>query len=167
MVTNTRPGGLFNIRWALVGYDGVIYALTYMFMYIVYANLGVPGVMNNIILSTLGFLCLFACRLFGHVYHMIIRYGGVQCYLRLFITDTLAGLLFILVNNVLPIAQVHPRRVLIITCLNLLGALFIRLFYRYSFRNATKLTAKGQMLRTILAVFAGAKVIKEKEESEE
>lgn len=159
-----RSSSRLNIRWALVAYDAVIFCLTYLYIFIVYRDLNVTDECNNLILAGIYLIALFIARVYTDIYRMIIRYGGVQCYLRLFVSDILGLAGFYALNLLLPLPTMSLRRAGMICALNLLGALFIRLVYRYCFRNATKLNKKGSILRTILAIFAGTAVVKEKED---
>lgn len=159
-----RAGGKLNIRWALVAYDAVIFCLVYLYVFIVYYDLNVTDEINNLVLAFVYLLALFVARLYTDIYRMIIRYGGVLCYLRLFMSDILGLGIFYLATMLLSMPIMHLRRAGMICALNLLGALFIRLVYRYCFRNATKLTKTGSVMRSVLAIFAGTSVIKEKEE---
>lgn len=115
-------------------------------------------------LAGLYVIALFIARTMTGIYQMIIRYGGVQCYLKLFVSDAIALPLFYVFNLIAPFQNMPLRRAGMICALNFLGALFIRLVYRYCFRNATKLTKQGSFLRMILTVFAGTSVVKEKED---
>ena len=54
------------------------------------------------------------------------------------------------------------RSGLIIILLNLLGAVGMRLMYRYCYRFGVRRTKKGEFLRWLLLLFAGDNVIKER-----
>ena len=73
----------FNIRWQLVIYDILILALTDLILLVLYKgheNLSAVGIASQ---AALSFVCIFAARVIGNIYHQIWRYGGIQCYIRL------------------------------------------------------------------------------------
>ena len=76
-----------NIRWTLVVYDVIIYAIAAFLMLKLYGGndpLTSTGIVQQGVLS-LG--CILALRLTGKVYGQVWRYGGIQCYIRLVFTD--------------------------------------------------------------------------------
>ncbi|MGM9562204.1 MAG: polysaccharide biosynthesis protein, partial [Phascolarctobacterium sp.] len=96
------------------------------------------------------------------VYSMIIRYGGVHVYMRLFATDLIAILFYFPLKFGLGLQHMTSQRWLIIILLNLLGAVGIRLMYRYCYRFGVRRSKKGEFLRWLLIVFAGDNVVKER-----
>ena len=50
----------------------------------------------------LGAACLFACRGFANMYRQVWRYGTSALYIRLTAVDTAAGLIYYLINLLLP-----------------------------------------------------------------
>ena len=102
--------------------------------------------------------CVFTARYFGGIYRQIWRYGGIQCYIRLLFVDGLAFLATVLVEVSLPIRHLTFGRLLAVACLNLLGALSIRMVYRYAYKCQNVYTQKGRILRGILKFFAGDRI---------
>ena len=103
-------------------------------------------------------VCVFTARYFGGIYRQIWRYGGIQCYIRLLFVDGLAFLATVLVEVSLPIRHLTFGRLLAVACLNLLGALSIRMVYRYAYKCQNVYTQKGRILRGILKFFAGDRI---------
>ena len=103
-------------------------------------------------------VCVFATRYFGGIYRQIWRYGGIQCYIRLLFVDGLAFLITLLVEAPLPIRHLTFGRLLAVACLNLLGALSIRMVYRYAYKCQNAYTQKGRVLRSLLRFFAGDRI---------
>ena len=103
-------------------------------------------------------VCVFTARHFGGIYRQIWRYGGIQCYIRLLFVDGLAFLATVLVEVLLPIRHLTFGRLLAVACLNLLGALSIRMVYRYAYKCQNVYTPKGRILREILKFFAGDRI---------
>ena len=74
--------GKIRIRWQLMFYDVVIYAVVITFVVTTYGLQG--STTNEFVLGCISsLLCLLLCRTIGKVYSMIIRYGGVHVYMRL------------------------------------------------------------------------------------
>ena len=108
--------------------------------------------------TVLAGVCVFTARHFGGIYRQIWRYGGIQCYIRLLFVDGLAFLATVLVEVLLPIRHLTFGRLLAVACLNLLGALSIRMVYRYAYKCQNVYTPKGRILREILKFFAGDRI---------
>ena len=106
--------------------------------------------------------CLLFCRIMGNVYHMVIRYGGVGVYMRLFATDLTALLFYFPLKYVFGLRNMESKTWLIVIMLNLLGAVGIRLMYRYCYRYGVRRDKKGEFLRWLLVLCAGETVIKER-----
>ncbi len=149
-----------NIRWQLVAYDFLILLLAEWMLLVVYKHnpLTWPGVGAQVMLT---WVCVFTARLVGRVYEQVWRYGGIQCYIQLLVTDGCACLANLMLENFLPENIVVPR-LLSICCMNLLGALAIRMVYRYCFKCGNNETCFGRFLNLLLCIFAGSKVIHEK-----
>ena len=82
----------FHIRWKLFFYDVIVFAVTSVFLLVLYegpVKLTQRGELQQMLLA---FVCVFACRLVGKIYGQIWRYGGIQCYMRLVCTDCVAFL---------------------------------------------------------------------------
>ena len=78
--------GKVRIRWQLMFYDVVIYLIVLAFIATTYGLAG--STREEFILGSVAALAaLLICRTLGMVYSMIIRYGGVHVYMRLFATD--------------------------------------------------------------------------------
>ncbi len=148
----------YNIRWQLVAYDAVIFAgvsLLLLFLYRSGAPLTWIGVALQVALS---FACIFGIRLVGGIYQQIWRYGGIQCYIRLLLVDAVAFLINLLLERALFAEHISFTHLLSIACMNLLGALAMRMMYRYIYKCANSATAYGKFLHFLLRLFAGAKI---------
>lgn len=65
-----------NIRWTLVGYDLIVYALVAVILLVLYGGmdkLSTVGIFQQVGLSV---LCIFTARLIGKIYGQVWRYGG-------------------------------------------------------------------------------------------
>lgn len=123
----------------------------------------VVDMLGHLVPYGLGLLCVLLSRVYFGIYGMILRYGGVQCYLKLFVSD-LVAMFAIQVLALLPFSNINWQRAIVVIAFNLLGALFIRLMYRYAYRNGTELTKRGKFLRKLMVIFAGEEIVKEKAE---
>ena len=143
-----------KIRWLLLAYDIAIFLLVVFFMVSAY---GVHSEdITEFVQTVIGTLaCLLFCRIMGNVYHMVIRYGGVGVYMRIFATDLAALLFYFPLKYVCGLRNIESETWLIVIMLNLLGAVGIRLMYRYCYRYGVRKDKKGEFLRWLLVLFAG------------
>ena len=113
--------------------------------------------------SGISFVCVFLARSRGSVYQQIWRYGGIQSYIRLLIADGAAFFAVLAIEFLLPVTVHVPRlsfaRLLSIACMNLLGALSIRMIYRYAFKYGPEDTPRGHFLRLLLRIFSGEDMV--------
>lgn len=149
----------FNVRWQLVLYDLVILFVVEWLLLVFYGGLSVEGVVAQ---GGLTLACIFLARIVGNVYGQIWRYGGIQCYILLLITDAIGASVHFVLQKVLPIEHITFSRVLAIDCMNLLGALAIRMVYRYAYKCGNSESANGRFLNWLLRIFAGPSIIGEK-----
>lgn len=156
-----RSENKFNIRWQLMFYDVVIYFIVLAFIVMTYGLAG-SSWKEFIFGSVVTLIIILFCRILGKVYSMIIRYGGVHVYMRLFVTDFFALFFYFPIKYGLNFEHITSQRWLIILLLNLLGAVGIRLMYRYCYRFGVRRNKKGKFLRGLLILFAGNNVIKER-----
>lgn len=159
-----------NIRWQLMGYDVCIMAVVDLLLLAFYRSieeLSWNGVLTH---SAITFVCVFTARILGNIYQQIWRYGGIQCYIRLLFVDACAFVVNLTIELLLPlfvpIEQITFARLLSIAGMNLLGALAIRMIYRYAFKCGRNNTATGKFLRLLLRVFAGEELIHENRDAE-
>lgn len=149
-----------NIRWQLAIYDVFILIMVDLLLLVFSGSkLSVSGIM---IQAAIGLVAVFISRLLGSIYSQIWRYGGIQCYIRLLFTDAVAFVVTLMIERVLPIEHITFSRLLAIACMNLLGALTIRMMYRYAFKCGNDTTFLGKILLFVLRMFAGSKIVGER-----
>ena len=122
----------FNIKLKLLAYDAVIFFLVDLLLLILLKSkegLSWEGIIFQTLLS---FVCVFFVRIVGGIYNQIWRYGGVQCYIRLLLTDGFAFCINLPLQLLLP-ESVGIACLLSIASLDLLGVLCIRMVYRYAY----------------------------------
>ena len=144
-----------NTRWPLVVYDVIVYIIASILLLWIYGGNGNLTNVGSLQLSILGFVCIFICRMIGNIYGQIWRYGGIQGYIRLIFSDALAFILLIILQATLPIERITFDRALSLVCVNLLGAISIRMIYRYAYLYSNNETSKGKFLSKLLYRFSG------------
>ncbi len=145
----------FTIRWQLVFYDIIIFGLVEFLLLYLYKSvdtLSTVGIINQVLIS---FICIFSVRIIGRVYQQIWRYGGIQSYIKLLLVDFAAFIVNLIAERLFAIEAITFARLLAISCTNLLGALAIRMMYRYAFKCGNDITIGGKFLRILLKIFAG------------
>ena len=144
-----------NTRWPLVVYDVIVYIIASILLLWIYGGNGNLTNAGSLQLSILGFVCIFICRMIGNIYGQIWRYGGIQGYIRLIFSDAIAFILLIILQTTLPIERITFDRALSLVCVNLLGAISIRMIYRYAYLYSNNETSKGKFLSKLLYRFSG------------
>lgn len=144
-----------NTRWPLVVYDVIVYIIASILLLWIYGGNGNLTNSGSLQLSILGFVCIFICRMIGNIYGQIWRYGGIQGYIRLIFSDAIAFILLIILQATLSIERITFDRALSLVCVNLLGAISIRMIYRYAYLYSNNETSKGKFLSKLLYRFSG------------
>lgn len=152
-----------NIRWMLVLYDLIVYAIIAFILLVIYGGtdkLTTTGILQQVSLSV---LCIFVIRILGKVYGQVWRYGGVKCYIRLICTDSIAFLIYLCLELLLPVQKITFERMLSLACMNLLGAMTLRLMYHYTYKYANLNSFGGKCLSMLLRLFSGMETENAKE----
>ncbi len=147
-----------NIRWQLVAYDIFVLAIVnFVFLFLYKSDYRLSPTWLTIQIASF-FICVFGARFIGHIYQQIWRYGGIQCYIRLLAVDACAFLINLTIERTFFAEHISFPRLSAIACANLLGALAIRMVYRYAYKCGNKETLYGKFLNSLLRIFAGAKI---------
>ena len=144
-----------NVRWPLIIYDLAVFIITSMILLVIYRGtekLSVSGIVEQMILAG---VCVFSARLIGNIYGQVWRYGGIQCYIRLLATDSIAFLAYFCLELLLPIPKVTFARMLSLISMNLLGALAMRMMYRYAYKCGNQENLRGKILAKLLYMVSG------------
>lgn len=160
---DSGKNGLPNIRWMLVGYDLIIYVVAAVILLGIYGGmdkLTPTGMLQQVCISV---ICIFGARFSGKIYGQVWRYGGIQCYIRLLFTDAIAFIVYFLAGILLPVQRITFARTLSLVSINLLGALALRMLYRYAYKCGNKETTRGKVLSMLLYIFSGIEAGNEKE----
>lgn len=152
-----------NTRWPLVVYDVIVYIIASILLLWIYGGNGNLTNAGSLQLSIIGFICIFICRMIGNIYGQIWRYGGIQGYIRLIFSDAIAFILLIILQATLQVERITFDRALSLVCINLLGAISIRMIYRYAYLYSNNETSKGKFLSKLLYSFSGLTTGSDKE----
>ena len=144
-----------NTRWPLVVYDVIVYIIASILLLWIYGGNGNLTNAGSLQLSIIGFVCIFICRMIGNIYGQVWRYGGIQCYIRLLATDSVAFLAYFCLELLLPIPKVTFARMLSLNSVNLLGALAMRMMYRYAYKCGNQENLRGRILAKLLYMVSG------------
>lgn len=159
-----NSNNIFNIKWQLVLYDLLAFFVTDATLLFIYKNFLLLGWKDIIANSVLALGSILVARLFGNVYKQIWRYGGIQCYIRLLVTDTVATIIFISLEYIFdaltPFKRLTFSLMVALMSVDLLLALAMRMTYRYCFKCGNEVSLKGKVLRFLLKRFAGITVKK-------
>ena len=154
----------YYFRWQLLIYDFIIKLSVDLLLLVFYRGNEALSLHGVLIHSGISAICVFSARIFGRIYQQIWRYGGIQCYIRLLIVDAIAFAITLgaelALRLLFPFATVAFPRLLSIASMNLLGALAIRMVYRYCFKCGTADTGYGKFLRLVLKTFSGEDLIR-------
>lgn len=144
---------LHNNRWTLVLYDLVVYGLSATSLLGIYGGndrLSIYGILQQ---TALALVCIFPIRLIRNIYKQIWRYGGIQCYIRLLYADAIAFIVYFVLELLLPVEKITFARMLSLSSINLLGALAMRMMYRYAYKCSNQETKRGRFLASLLYIF--------------
>lgn len=151
-----------NVRWPLLIYDSIIMILVELLLLVFTGEtVRFPSVYYVMALT---FACVTVARFIGNIYGQVWRYGGIQCYMRLLVTDAGAFVAaYVLERLFIPYA-VNFARLAAVCCTNLLAALAIRMVYRYAYKCGDDSTPVGRFLLVLLRLFAGEEILGERME---
>lgn len=152
-----------HIRWMLVCYDILIYLLSAILLLRLYGGndkLSYTGILQQMCISM---VCIFGIRLLGNIYGQVWRYGGIQCYMRLIFADGVACVLYMIIEVLLPVESITFARMLSLVSVDLLGALTMRMLYRYAYKCGNSNDMQGRFWAVLMKIFAGIDVKREKE----
>ena len=149
------------VRWALVFYDVVIILAIEVLLLILYGGSDRPTLIGLVQHSILGLLSIIGIRFLFGIYGTIWRYGGVQNYMRLMLSDGVAFIVyFILGRFILPVHQLTFVKMLALVAMSLLGSLAIRMAYRYAFKCCNNDSLWGRTLLFFLKTFGRIDVVR-------
>lgn len=112
-----------------------------------------------------GAACIFVPRMLFGIYRRIWRYASASDYLTLVISDTIGGVVFILARYSVPVMITFVRAVSVI-CLNLLGAICMRLLYQVIYLERNSDSRMEGLFVHVVNLLTGAHITKDQVVSE-
>lgn len=157
-IKNYRKGRIMiGKKWLLVLYDLLILLLSdFLLLYVYDSGEFASDIKSIFIHFLLSAVILLVCRGTCKIYSQVWRYGGIQCYIRLLISDAVAFWIYYPLQKFLPdtfIISIIFIRALSIYCISLLCALSIRMIYRYAYKCCRADTPIGKLMGVLLKVF--------------
>lgn len=135
-----------KVRWMLLFYDVLIYAIVVLFALVLYRrhDLTYLQILYHFLIGLS--LCIVA-RLGWGVYNQIWRYGGVQGYIRLIIADTCALITYFLIQRFVPGVGILALPVIsLIIMADTLICLAVRMMYRYLYKRLNRNSKFGKFI---------------------
>lgn len=147
-----RKQSLFLVLYDLLIALGVCFILLYCYLFYTASIISKESVFIH---SVLFLFVLFLIRHISKIYKQIWRYGGVQCYLRLMIADTIAMIIFYAIDRLIPniVKQLTLGNTISLFTIDLLLGLGMRITYRYCYKYANDETSNGRLLGNALKIF--------------
>lgn len=148
---NTSP----NKCWMLLLCDFIIYVGTVAVLLLLDKEtdqLTSIGITQQVILSL---ICIFVIRIVSKSYDQKWNDGEVKCYILLLCADFIAFILYLLLVLLLPVEKISFVRMLSLVCINLLGAITLRLLYQ-NYYNQHYCSERGKEAKKIKIAIVGA-----------
>ena len=148
-----------RIRWMMVFYDSVIYALCWLVVYVLHHWVKSFTPTSSIFFYiALGYVFFFVFRFLFNCYKQILRYGSIAAFSRELASGILgAGLLIIsgfLFGDVLKVSKVPFVTLISFSTLYIVASIVIKVFYAYLYAFARKKSATSKTIRRLLELFA-------------
>ncbi len=160
-----------NTHWLLLVYDLLVFAASSYLVLFVYGGPGTRDTETTLSHVAAAFGLLLLLRTLGGIYRQIWRYGGIQCYIRLLVTDGTAFLIHWIGSTVLQAAgwmtaetRIIFPLLLSVYSVNLLGALALRMMYRYAYKCGKSRHWYGKLAAALFKGFTFGRVTLTEEE---
>ena len=146
---NKRTG----IRWALVLYDSII-TIGIEILFLLFYGGTKLDLMSLITHGVVELFAIIGVRFAFNIYRTIWRYGGIQNYMKMMISDSVAFIIYLLFCRfIIPVDRISVVTMVAMSSMILLGSLVIRMTYRYAFKCGNKDTPFGRFLLWLLSTF--------------
>ncbi len=129
--SKSKGKGKFSVRWTLVVYDLVCILCLDLLLLVLCGELPLSTLLYHGIASA---VCIFAARFAFKIYSQIWRYGGIQSYIRLIAADVAGYAVYLVFGVINPNARIPFALLTALCSVNLLGALSMRMLYRYAYK---------------------------------
>lgn len=141
-----------NIKWQLIVYDSIINVLVVTLLLFLNGGSDNVSLPNYFVHLCISLVTVTVARLCCKIYRQIWRYGGIQCYIRLLVSDACAFAVALVLERILSVDHITFDRWLAVFCINLLAALAMRMFYRYAYKCGNNKTFIGKLMNFALNV---------------
>lgn len=138
-----------NVRWLLVFFDLIVFSICTAVLYLIGDKTEAFPVISA--LATL--VSVYVFRFVFRIYNQIWRYGGVQVYCKMLISDALACITVLFITMFLPAPKYIPADVVSLFGLNLLFSLGSRIIYGFCYVYRQSSDAVGKTARVLLNMF--------------
>ena len=146
---NKRTG----IRWALVLYDSII-TIGIEILFLLFYGGSKLDLMSFITHGVVELFAIIGVRFAFNIYRTIWRYGGIQNYMKMMISDGVAFIIYLLFCRfIIPVDRISVVTMVAMSSMILLGSLVIRMTYRYAFKCGNNDTPFGRFLLWMLSTF--------------
>ena len=143
-------------RWKLFLFDFLFYILTGIFIFVIYpSTIEELTVTDQFAYIALGAVCVFALRFLFNIYKRIWRYAGSSDYLWMVVADLIAGVIYVMIRELVSPRKLTFVRAVSLICLDLLGAICMRLTYQFAYQNRNQTSKTQRMVLRFLQVITG------------
>lgn len=154
-------------RWKLFLFDLVFYLFTGLFVFVFYpSSIYKMEPIEQICSILLGGVCVFVLRFMFETYKKIWRYVGPVDYLWLVVSDFVGGVIFVVLRHFAAPEKITFVRSVALICLNLLGAICMRLAYQFAYQNRNSNSKITRNILRILQLITGVEFAQEEAVSE-
>ncbi len=150
-----------SIRWMMVFYDTVIYAICWLAVYALHPWIWAKKLATVPALSVYifaGYLFFFGFRLVFKSYKQILRYGSVSAFSRELASGlsgaTLLVLLSVLLREVFNVARVPYASLIFFVAVYIVISIVVRVSYCYLYAFAAKETTLSKTIRRMVELLA-------------
>lgn len=155
-------------RWKLFLFDLLFYLLTGMFIFIIYpTTIDRLNTAEQVTYILFGAVCVFLLRFLFDTYRKIWRYAGSADYLWLVVADFVGGIAFVLLRHFISPTKITLVRAVSLICLNLLGAICMRLTYQFAYQSRNSNSRNVRNILKILQLITGVEFSQEEAVAEE
>lgn len=145
----------FSTRWLLFAYDIIICIIVDVLLLLFYKGGEHLTVVDILVQSGIAMTAILTMRFVWRVYKQVWRYGGIQSYMRLLVSDACAFFVYFIVEHIIPTQHISFARILSICCMSLLGSLAIRMVYRYAYKCCRTNSILGKILNIMVKILGG------------
>lgn len=153
----TKSGDFLGVRWLLVAYDTLAFALIALAFYFVFKTYAPQEVGIYVWQSALLLGIVLFFRFVFNVYGQIWRYGGIRSYILLLFSDACSLVVATVIFLVITDRSIFLFRLSMVS-LNLLLTLAMRMVYRYIYKYVDPHDKTGKLIYKFVDFIAGRKI---------